>query len=80
MSRYEDLSGMSQWASWCCDGNDYEYVSVSDMIWILRQAEGDKRGHRDRYAQPTTAVKRTKKRLSPELRYKDGKNEYGDEL
>ena len=40
MSRYEDLSGMSQWASWCCDGNDYEYVSVSDMIWILRQAEG----------------------------------------
>lgn len=61
MSRYEDLSGMSQWASWCCDGNDYEYVSVSDMIWILRQAEGDKRGHRDRYVQPTTAVKRTKK-------------------
>ena len=41
MTRYVDLSKMPQLETWgcCCDGENYAFVPVADVIKALRQAE-----------------------------------------
>lgn len=41
MPRYVDLSKMPQLEAWgcCCEGEDYAFVPVADVIQALRQAE-----------------------------------------
>lgn len=41
MPRYVDLSKMPQLEAWgcCCEGENYEFVPVADVIQALRQAE-----------------------------------------
>ena len=41
MPRYVDLSKMPQLEAWgcCCEGENYAFVPVADVIQALRQAE-----------------------------------------
>ena len=41
MPRYVDLSKMPQLETWgcCCEGENYAFVPVADVIQALRQAE-----------------------------------------
>lgn len=41
MPRYVDLSKMPQLETWgcCCEGENYAFVTVADVIQALRQAE-----------------------------------------